>query len=152
MQRLRSATFSIKDIHCGFSMHQKKYLLEVSTIIYGRGEEMFFNLPVSLGFGKISLSKFKYRDRATIIGNILDTIRREPKGKTKTSIMRDANLNFDQVNTYLQLLILHGIIKPTNPLNGQELGRYKLTSKGFGLLRDFEIWYLLFESSRRRPV
>jgi len=40
-----------------------------------------------LEFGKILLSNFKYRDRATIIGDILDTIFRDPKGKTKTSII-----------------------------------------------------------------
>jgi len=112
---------------------------------------MFSNLPARFEFGKIFLSKFKYRDRATIIGNILDTIHREPRGKTKTSIMRDANLNFDQANTYLQLLILCGFIKPSNPLNGQEVGRYKLTERGSNLLRDFEMWHFVLEAIHRRP-
>jgi len=111
---------------------------------------MFSNLPFSREFGRMLLSKFKYRDRATIIGNILDTIHREPRGKTKTSIMRDANLNLDQVNKYLHLLVLCDIVKATDPLNSQELLRYKLTEKGFNLLRNFEIWDLVLQTLQRR--
>jgi len=111
---------------------------------------MFSNLPFSIEFGKIFLSKFKYRDRATIIGNILDAIYREPRGKTKTSIMRDANLNFGQANKYLHLLMLCDIVKAADPLNSQELARYKLTERGFSLLRDFEIWHLVLETIYRR--
>jgi len=113
---------------------------------------MFSGSPFRVGFGKIFLSKFKYRDRATIIGNILDTIYREPKGKTKTSIMRDANLNFDQANNYLHLLMICGVIKAATPINSQELIRYKLTEKGLHLLRDFEVWQLLLETVYRRQV
>ena len=107
---------------------------------------MFSNLPFSVQFGKILLSKFKYRDRVTIIGNILDTIQREPRGKTKTSIMRDANLNFEQANKYLHMLVLCDMVKATDPLHSQELVRYRLTERGFDLLREFEIWRLLLET------
>jgi len=113
---------------------------------------MFSNSIWSIEFGKMFLSKFKYRDRATIIGNILDSIYREPRGKTKTSIMRDANLNLSQVNKYLQLLVLCDIVRAADPLNSQELTRYKLTAKGYSLLRDFEIWSLVFGAIQRGAV
>lgn len=78
----------------------------------------------------VLLSRFKQRDRANIVLDVLDTIRRNPKGKTKTSIMRDANLNFGQVNKYLDHLLVNGLIKTGNPIGTQELVRYKLTEKG----------------------
>lgn len=81
--------------------------------------------------GVILLSQFKYRDRASIIVDILASIARDPKGTTKTSIMRRANLNFGQTNRYLQHLLLSGLIREENPLGKQELCRYKLTSEGF---------------------
>ena len=78
----------------------------------------------------ILLSKFKYRDRAGIVVDILDSVRSEPKGKTKTNIMRGANLNFKQANTYLELLSGLGLIRVSDPIRSQELARYKLTKKG----------------------
>ena len=112
---------------------------------------MYPNL-FSVEFGRILLSKFKYRDRATIIGDILDTIYRDPKGKTKTSIMRSANLNFDQVNKYLRFLVLCDIVKTTDPLRTQEVGRYKLTGKGVNLLKNLDMWQLVLETFRQRMV
>ena len=94
---------------------------------------------LSVQFGKIFLSGFKYRDRRTIIGEILAMVYREPRGKTKTSIMRGANLNFDQVNRYLELLILRGLIKVEAPIRSQELARYRVTEKGLQLTRTLEI-------------
>jgi len=78
----------------------------------------------------VLLSKFKHRDRATIVLDILDTIKWESKGKTKTSIMRAANLNFDQVNKYLDHLLVNGFIRAENSIARQEVARYKLTEKG----------------------
>jgi len=98
---------------------------------------MYPNL-LSVEFGKIFLSKFKYRDRATIIADILDTIYRDPKGKTKTSIMRGANLNFTQANRYLELLLLRGFITEIDPIRSQELARYKPTKKGLQLVNILE--------------
>ena len=96
----------------------------------------------SVVFGKMFLSGFKYRDRATIIGDILDTVNRDPKGKTKTSIMRGANLNLDQVNRYLELLLLRGYIKAGDPIRIQELARYKVTKRGLELARILEMSHI----------
>ncbi len=112
---------------------------------------MYPNL-FSREFGRMLLAKFKYRDRATIIGDILDTIYKDPNGKTKTSIMRSANLNLDQANKYLRFLILCDMVKTIDPLGTQEIGRYKLTGKGVNLLRNFDMWQLILETFRQKVV
>jgi predicted transcriptional regulator len=96
--------------------------------------------------------RFKYRDRAAIIRDILETIERDPKGKTKTGIMRAANLNFEQVNKYLDLLLLCDVIKAVNPLKSQEVARYRLTPKGLEYLKNAEMWSLMFYTHRRKII
>jgi len=101
---------------------------------------MHTNLTCCLFFGKLFLSGFKYRDRPSIIGDILDSITSDPKGKTKTSIMREANLSLEQVNKYLQHLVISGMIKAADPIEAQEVARYRLTSRGLLLARDAAKW------------
>ena len=113
---------------------------------------MLYPNLASIGFGKIFLSKFKYRDRATIVAEILDTIYRDPKGKTKTGIMRAANLNFAQANQYLNHLLLCDIVKASDPLRSQEAARYRLTEKGCRFLKEFDLWYMVMETFRQRVV
>lgn len=98
--------------------------------IYIMEETMYTNLSSSAIIRSLLISKFKYRDRANIVVDILDAVKTDPKGKTKTSIMRRANLNLRQVNTYLELLIVLGFLKTEDPIRSQEMGRYKLTRKG----------------------
>jgi len=105
---------------------------------------MYTNLSFDAMFRGILLSGFKYRDRSSIVKDILDSVNSDPKGKTKTSIMRSANLNLDQVNTYLQLLIISGLVKPGDPLRSQEAARYRLTQKGLMFAKDIERWRYLF--------
>lgn len=103
-------------------------------------------------FNRIFMSKFKYRDRTSIIKDVLETINGDVKGKTKTSIMRGANLNFEQVNRYLDFLVLSDAIKATNPLRSQELARYRLTQRGLKFLRSTEMLDLLMYAYQRKPV
>jgi len=119
---------------------------------YKRGESMHNNLSFDIISRNILLSRFKYRDRAKIIVDILDSVSGEPKGKTKTSIMRGVNLNFDQVNTYLFHLASLGLVKLGDPLTSQEAARYKVTTKGLKLVKDLDIWRYVLASSQRRPV
>ncbi len=98
---------------------------------------MYNILSLNTVLGCISLAKFRYRDRATIVGDILGTINSDPRGKTKTSIMRSANLNYEQVNRYLDYLVLCDAVKAVNPLRSQELARYRLTQKGLRFLKKF---------------
>ena len=100
---------------------------------------MYTNLSFVV-FGKIFCSGFKYRDRTAIIGEILESINRDPKGKTKTNIMRSANLNLQQVNTYLLHLVVLRLVKPVDPVKSQEEARYKLTEEGFQLIRNIQTW------------
>lgn len=113
---------------------------------------MYTNLSFDIIFRNIMRSGFKYRDRASIMMDILDSVSREPKGKTKTSIMRSANLNLDQVNTYLFHLVCLGLIKPGEPLRSQEVARYMVTAKGLRLVKDIEIWRYVLVPSHRRPM
>lgn len=100
----------------------------------------------------IAVSKFKYRDRATIVGDILGTINSDPRGKTKTSIMRGANLNHDQVNRYLDFLVLCDAVKAATPLRSQELARYRLTQRGLRFLKTTDIWDLMLDMTKGKPV
>lgn len=108
---------------------------------------MYLNFGIA--FRGMFPSRFKYRDRSTIIGHILNSISRDPKGKTKTSIMRSANLNFDQTNKYLDFLLVCDIVKATNPIRSQEMARYKLTGKGTGVLRNFEMLQLALQTFQK---
>lgn len=113
---------------------------------------MYTNSSLSMVFGKILHSKFKYRDRANIIEDILDSIISDHRGKTKTSIMRSANLSFEQTNKYLDLLAVHDVIRAVDPLNSQESARYKLTEKGLRFAREFETWRYAFEIFYRKTI
>lgn len=113
---------------------------------------MYTNLSFDIIFRNMLLSGFKYRDRAKIIVDISDSVSSEPKGKTKTSIMRSANLNLDQVNTYLFHLVSLGLIKSGDPLKSQEMARYKVTTKGLKLVKDIDMWRYVLAPSQRRLV
>ncbi|UCC32832.1 MAG: hypothetical protein JSW53_03250 [Candidatus Bathyarchaeota archaeon] len=111
-----------------------------------------YSILSGAGLGSVILSRFKYRDRATIVGDILGTIYHDPRGKTKTGIMRSTNLNFNQANKYLDFLILCDMVKATNPLKSQELARYRLTDKGLVLLKNFDVWQLVLETFRQKII
>jgi len=78
---------------------------------------------------------FKKRDRATIIADIIESIRSHPKGRKKTNIMQSANLSFDQLNKYLDLLLRNGYIIVDGLM-------YKPTSRGLEFLESVEADYL----------
>lgn len=78
---------------------------------------------------------FKKRDRVTIIADILKSVRYNPTGKRKTKIMQSANLSFEQMNKYLDLLLRNGYVI----VDGQ---MYKPTSRGLAFLDIVEADYL----------
>jgi predicted transcriptional regulator len=78
---------------------------------------------------------FKKRDRVTIIADILKSVRYNPTGKRKTKIMQSANLSFEQMNKYLDLLLRNGYVI----VDGQ---MYKPTSRGLAFLDLVEADYL----------
>ena len=84
------------------------------------------------------LRGFKYRDRVSIIGDILKTVKQPSgKGKKKTQIMQSANLNYDQINKYLALLISNGYIKAERS-EIHERPVYRATSKGLNFVETLE--------------
>jgi len=128
----------------------ERHIFLVLCNYLGRG--MYTHLSISMVFRKILHSRFKYRDRASIIGDILNSVNSDPRGKTKTSIMRGANLNFEQTNKYIDFLTVCDAIKAVDPLKSQEAARYKLTQKGFRFAREFETWRYAFEIFYRKPI
>jgi predicted transcriptional regulator len=78
---------------------------------------------------------FQKRDRVTIIADILKSLNYSKTGRRKTNIMQSANLSYDQLNKYLDLLIRNGYVI----VEGQ---MYKPTSRGLEFLETVENDYL----------
>lgn len=57
---------------------------------------------------------FKYRDRTTIMIDILDAVRNSRKEKKKTHIMQSVKMNHLQTEKYLNYLIGCGYLTVTN--------------------------------------
>ena len=71
------------------------------------------------------------RSRFEIIGEILSLA---TNGAKKTSIVYRANLNFNVVNRYLDLLIQEGLINPAV----SSTGKFKITKKGIEFLEAYK--------------
>jgi len=82
------------------------------------------------------ISSFKNRDSATIIADILRAVGDSPKGKRKTNIMQSANLSYDQVNKYLDLLLRNGYVIL------QDGYVYKPTGDGLRFLASLQAEYI----------
>jgi predicted transcriptional regulator len=63
--------------------------------------------------------------------DILNTIQQSRDGKTKTNVMRGANLNYEQVGTYLDALLISGLIKADGP-------KYRVTTRGLELANELQ--------------
>jgi len=74
---------------------------------------------------------FLRRSRFEIIGEILSLAQ---EGARKTSIVYRANLNFNLVNKYLQLLIREGLISPAD----SSARKLKTTEKGLLFLKAYK--------------
>jgi len=57
---------------------------------------------------------FKYRDRVTIVFDILSSVRNSKEGRRKTQIMQSANLNYAQTKKYLNYLTDCGFLMVTD--------------------------------------
>ena len=99
---------------------------------------MYTGIPVFALLSRTNYAEFKYRDRTGIVADILDTVKGDSQGKTKTGIMRSANLNFEQLNRYLDVLLLNDYLRAESPLESHEVARYRLTGKGLKLARELD--------------
>lgn len=79
------------------------------------------------------LNAFKYRDRMTIIGDILKSIKASRNGRKLSQIMQSANLNYIQTKKYLNYLLNCGFLIVT------EKETYAITSNGLKFLQFVEI-------------
>jgi predicted transcriptional regulator len=124
-----------------FMSFQRTLLFSIRSI---EKTPKFFNcsyIPrrrVRIGDGIMSKLKFftpfKYRDRVSIISDILKAVKDSPgkgkgKGKRKTQIMQSANLNYLQMKKYLNYLLNCGFLVLT------EKETYVVTAEGSRFLR-----------------
>lgn len=100
---------------------QKQYYLMGKTICGG-----IFDALLRLPF-----AMFKYRDRYTIVADILKAIAKTNKGVRKTQIMQTANLNSDLLNKYLDFLMLNKFILVDGYV-------YKLTRRGMEFVQNID--------------
>lgn len=76
---------------------------------------------------------FKYRDRVTIMSDILKTVKQSREGRRKTQIMQSANLNYIQTKKYLNYMYNCGFLVVT------QRETYMITEKGSKFLQLLEI-------------
>lgn len=84
-----------------------------------------------------AITAFKYRDRVTIIYDILKAVKVKREAK-KTQIMENARLNYIQTKKYLSYLLNYGYLAVT------ERQTYVLTEKGSSFLYSIEIQKIQF--------
>ena len=88
-------------------------------------------LPRLYGALKPTFYAFKYRDRHSIIADILKAIAKSERGSKKSQIMQRANLNYVQINKYLDVLLRNGYVI----IDGRV---YRLSGKGLRYLESIE--------------
>lgn len=86
-----------------------------------------FSLHISV------LRAFKYRDRLTIMSDILKSVKNSGEGRKKTQIMKSAHLNYVQTKKYLNYLNNCGFLVVT------QRETYVITEKGSRFLQLVEI-------------
>ncbi len=99
-----------------------------------------------------SLLQFKYRGSFNIVLDILDQVKRDPEGMTRTEIKEEARLSYEQLQKYLDLLLFCDFIVGKNSRYGdREITRYVLTHQGQELVKQIQglcfAWSLLRYSS-----
>ena len=89
------------------------------AIIIGWGERhtFGFNLHSSVSF----VRAFKYRDRVSIMGDILKTVKTARNGGSKYQIMQNARLNYIQAKKYLCYMQNAGFLNSCNALTTTSL-------------------------------
>jgi len=112
-----------------FFMKDKSSHLSRHTLSHGVGDLLHLKFPLSFR----ALRAFKYRDRVSIMNDILRSIRSSSEGRKKTQIMQSANLNFIQTKKYLNYMLNCGFLVVT------ERETYALTEKGSKLLLMIEM-------------
>lgn len=101
----------------------------------------------------MNVLQFRYRGRFNIVLDILDQVRRDPKGKTKTEIKDEARLSYEQLQKYIDLLLLCDFIAGKNSRYGdREITRYTLTQQGHELVKQIQAMYLTWSLLKNSSV
>jgi predicted transcriptional regulator len=100
----------------------------------------------------MSVLQFKYRGRFNIVLDILDQVKRDPKGKTGTEIKEEARLSYKQLQKYLDLLLLCDfLVGKKSRYGNRDITRYYLTQQGQEVAKQIQAmyftWSLLKSSS-----
>jgi len=101
----------------------------------------------------LSVLQFKYRGRFNIVLDILDQITQDPRGKTRTDIKDDARLSYDQLNKYVDLLLLCDfIVGKSSRYGDREITRYVLTQQGEELIKQIRALYFTWSLLKNASV
>jgi predicted transcriptional regulator len=73
----------------------------------------------------------EYRSKAKIMADILEAVMKEGRGRP-SKIMMDANISYDRMSRYLELLTEKGLLE-----NVEAEGIYKITQDGVRFLEEF---------------
>jgi len=108
-------------------------MVSVSTMIIDYERRRIFGDEIMLrsGSSRFPLA-FKYRDRTSIIEDILRSVKNSKNGRKKTQIMQSANLNYRQMKKYITYMLNCGYLTVTD---GQT---YIITENGSRFLRWIE--------------
>jgi predicted transcriptional regulator len=79
------------------------------------------------------LRSFKYRDRVTIMADILNTLKTNRDGGSKYQVMQNARLNYIQTKKYIGYMVNCGFLVVS------ERHTYLITEKGARFLQAVEI-------------
>jgi predicted transcriptional regulator len=79
------------------------------------------------------MAKKRRRDRHEIV---IEILKKTKLGRNKTQLMREANISFEQVKYYLDLLLKKELLETT------EKNRFKTTQKGLEFLEKCRSCYL----------
>ena len=101
----------------------------------------------------VSALRFKYRGRFDIMLDILDQVKRDPDGKTRTEIKDEARLSNEQLQKYIDLLLLCDFIVGKNSRYGdREITRYSLTQHGQELVKQIRGLYFAWSMQKYSAV
>ncbi|MCW4005999.1 MAG: winged helix-turn-helix domain-containing protein [Candidatus Bathyarchaeota archaeon] len=90
----------------------------------------------------------KRRDKLAIISQIIESSK---KGISKTQVMYQANLSFNQLGQYLELMLKSELVEIVTDNDGK--GIYNPTTKGIDFLRRYQdILKLLADNRQLRHV
>jgi len=112
---------------CSFVYTNETFLDSKAVLSYGE-DYMWCMFDALL---RLPFAMFKYRDRYTIVADILKAIAKTNKGVRKTQIMQTANLNSDLINKYLDCLMLNKFILVDGYV-------YKLTRRGMEFVQNID--------------